>query len=80
MFRFVDDTMLSDVADMAEEMDAVQRYLDKFEKWTSANLMKFNKAKSKVLGGEPDLASGNPVHSNVVGTRSLKSLPAQAIH
>jgi len=45
----VDHTKLSGAADRLEGRDAIHRDCDRFEDWANVNLMKFNKAKCKVL-------------------------------
>ncbi|PKU34545.1 rna-directed dna polymerase from mobile element jockey-like [Limosa lapponica baueri] len=47
--HFADYTKLCSLVDMLEGWNAIHRDLDRLERWARVNLLKFNKAKCKVL-------------------------------
>ena len=54
--KFANDTKLCGAVNVLEGRDAIQRDLDRLERWACANLTKYNKAKRKVL----HMGRGNP--------------------
>ncbi|KAK4815513.1 hypothetical protein QYF61_003071 [Mycteria americana] len=71
--RFADDTKLSGAVDMLEGKDTIQKDIDRLGKWANVNLVKFNKARCKVL----HLGWGNHQYQYRLGGEWIKSSPAE---
>ncbi|GAB0183836.1 hypothetical protein GRJ2_000848900 [Grus japonensis] len=71
--KFANDTKLCGVVDTLEGRGAMQRDLDRLERRACANLMKFNKAKCKVL----HMAHSNPKHNYRLGREWIESSPEE---
>jgi len=71
--KFANGTKQCGTINMLERRDAIQRNLDWLERWTHANLMKFNKAKCKVL----HMGQGNPKHRYRLGGEWIESSPEE---
>ncbi|GAB0189811.1 hypothetical protein GRJ2_001446400 [Grus japonensis] len=71
--KIADNTKLCGVVDTPEGRDAIQRNLDRLEKWARVNLMKFSKAKCKVL----HMCQGSPKHKYRLGREWIESSPEE---
>uniref|UniRef100_A0A8C3H5J2 Protocadherin-16 n=1 Tax=Chrysemys picta bellii TaxID=8478 RepID=A0A8C3H5J2_CHRPI len=67
LIKFADDTKLGGIATALENRVIIQKDLDKLEKWSEVNRMKFNKDKCKVL----HLGRNNQFHTYRMGRDCL---------
>ena len=71
--KSADGTKLSSAVDTLQGRDAIQRDLDRPDRWAHANLMKFNKAKCKVL----HVDQANPKHKYRLRREWLERSPKE---
>ena len=71
--RLANNTELCGVVNTQEGRDGIQRDLGRLERWACANMMRFNKAKCKVVY----LGRGNPKQKYRLGGEWIESSPEE---
>jgi len=71
--KFANDTKPCGAVNTLDRRDATWRDLDRLERWACENLVKYNKAKCKVL----HMGQGNPKQKYRLGGERIRSSPEE---